>query len=140
MMLLDTHVILWLRLGLHLGQRARTAIDKAWKAGELAVSAISFWGIALLESRGRINFPDDVGLWRREQLVQGIIEIPLSGEVGIRAADLADFHRDPADRIIVATAMQGHQLVTEDRRILAWPGPSTACEPQREAGHRLHDG
>jgi PIN domain nuclease of toxin-antitoxin system len=123
MMLLDTHVILWLRLGLHLGQRARTAIDKAWEAGELAVSAISFWEIALLESRGRINFPDDVGLWRREQLAQGIIEIPLSGEVGIRAANLADFHRDPADRIIVAPAMQGHQLVTEDRRILAWPGP-----------------
>ena len=36
---------------------------------------------------------------------------------------LVDFHRDPADRIIVATALQGHQLVTEDRRILAWPGP-----------------
>ena len=36
---------------------------------------------------------------------------------------LADFHRDPADRLIVATALQGHQLVTEDRRILAWPGP-----------------
>ena len=123
MILLDTHVILWLRLGLHLGQGARTAIDNAWEAGELAVSAISFWEIALLKSRGRISFPDDVGQWRREQLVQGIIEIPLSGDIGIQAVDLADFHRDPADRIIVATAMQGHQLVTEDRHILEWPGP-----------------
>ena len=123
MILLDTHVLLWLRLGLHLGQRFRSAIDQAWQAGELAVSAISFWEIALLKSRGRINFPDDVGLWRREQLVQGIIEIPLDGDIGIRAVTLADFHRDPADRIIVATALEGHQLITADRFILEWPGP-----------------
>ena len=123
MILLDTHVILWLRLGLHLGQHARTTIDEAWEAGELAVSAMSFWEIALLKSLGRINFPDDIGLWRREQLAQGVIEIPLDGDIGIRANTLTDFHRDPADRIIVATALQGHQLVTEDRRILEWPGP-----------------
>ena len=44
------------------------------------------------------------------------------GEIGIRANELPDFHPDPADRIIVATAMNGHQLVTADRRILDWSG------------------
>ena len=39
-----------------------------------------------------------------------------------RAATLTDFHADPADRLIVATALAGHRLVTSDRRILEWPG------------------
>ena len=71
MILLDTHVILWLRLGLHLGQHARTAIDQAWEAGEIAVSAISFWEIALLKSRAGSTSPmmSDYGgesSWRKE--------------------------------------------------------------------------
>ena len=48
----------------------------------------------------------------------------MDGQIGIRAADLADFHSDPADRQIVATALEGgHRLVTSDRKILRWPGP-----------------
>jgi PIN domain nuclease of toxin-antitoxin system len=50
------------------------------------------------------------------------VEIPVDGEIGIRATGLADFHGDPADRLIVATALGGHQLVTADERILDWPG------------------
>ena len=46
----------------------------------------------------------------------------MDGEIGIRAATLPDFHADPADRLIVATALEGHRLVTADRRILDWPG------------------
>ena len=76
----------------------------------------------MLREKGRIGYPDDVSRWRLEQLGQGLIEIPVDGEIGIRANALADFHADPADRIIVATAMNGHQLVTADRRILGWSG------------------
>ena len=46
----------------------------------------------------------------------------MDGEIGIRANGLKNFHADPADRIIVATALYGHRLVTADRRILDWPG------------------
>lgn len=56
-------------------------------------------------------------------LREGLREIPVDGDIGIRATELANFHRDPADRLIVATALGGHQLVTADRRILDWPGP-----------------
>lgn len=121
--LLDTHVLLWLRVGnARLGPRARQAIDEAWQAGEVCVSAISFWEVALLIEKGRVRFPEDVSLWRQEQLAKGMVEIPVSGAIGIRAALLAGFPRDPADRLIVATTLEGHRLVTADERILAWPG------------------
>ena len=123
MILLDTHAALWLRAGdAKLGAMARAEIERAWQAEEVAVSAISFWEMAMLREKGRIGYPDDVSRWRLEQLGQGLIEIPVDGEIGIRANALADFHADPADRIIVATSMNGHQLVTADRRILGWSG------------------
>ena len=116
--------MLWMRLGqAQLGAGARLEIEQAWRSGEVCVSAISFWEVALLKDKRRIRFPEDVAIWRREQLGQGVVEIPVDGEIGIRANELADFHADPADRLIVATALVGgHQLVTADRRILAWPG------------------
>ncbi len=61
-------------------------------------------------------------IWRRDQLGQGVVEIPMDGEIGFRAATLPDFHADLPDRLIVATALEGHRLVTADRRILDWPG------------------
>ena len=57
-MLLDTHVMLWLRLGAReLGAGARVDIDRAWQSGEGAVTAISFWEVAMLKAKGRIRFP-----------------------------------------------------------------------------------
>ena len=123
MTLLDTHVLLWLRVGDHsLGPTARLTIDEAWRAGDVAVSSISFWETAMLQARNRIELTTDILRWRREQLGQGLVELAVNGEVGIRAANLANFHRDPADRLIVATALDGHRLLTADQRILAWPG------------------
>ena len=123
LLLLDTNALLWLRLGdERLGTLARGEIERAWQSDELAVSAISFWEVAILVDKGRISLPDDVRAWRHEHLEQGVVEIPIDGEIGIRAVALADFHADPADRLIVATALAGHRLVTLDRRILEWPG------------------
>ncbi len=62
-------------------------------------------------------------MWRQEQLSQGVIEVPVDGDIGIRAAHLRGLQSDPADRIIVATALDGHRPATADRRILEWPGP-----------------
>ena len=123
MTLLDTHVLLWLRSGdRRLGTIARREIEQAWQVGAVAVSAISFWEVALLRLKRRIAFAGDLALWRREQLDQGLVELPVDGEVGIRASGLSGFHADPADRIIVATAQDGHRLLTADKRILAWAG------------------
>ncbi len=123
MILLDTHVLLWLRTGdARLGPMTRGVIARAENEGEVAVSAISFWETAMLQDKGRIKMNEDVGSWRRLLLEQGIVEIAINGDLGIRAVGLRDFHADPADRLIVATALDGHQLVTADRQILNWSG------------------
>lgn len=124
MILLDTHVLLWLRLGSErLRGVARREVERAWPAGEAAVSAITFWEVALLHERGKMTLLRDIPSWRRQLLQSGLHEIPVDGEIGIRAWSLDDLHGDPADRLIVATALGGHRLVTADRRILEWPGP-----------------
>lgn len=71
MILLDTHVVLWLRYGdARLGRNARAEIDLAWESDQLGLSAITFWELAMLREKGRISFPENVGLWRQEQLRQ----------------------------------------------------------------------
>ncbi|MXW96224.1 MAG: type II toxin-antitoxin system VapC family toxin [Acidimicrobiaceae bacterium] len=132
MILLDTHVLLWYREGSHrLGPRAREALDAAVMDGEAAISAITFWELALLVGKGRIDLPSDVQAWRRLNVSQGLAEIPVDGEIGARAATLEGLSGDPADRFIVATAMEGHRLVTADRRILAWHGPVQRLDAAR---------
>ncbi len=81
-----------------------------------------FWEIAMLHEQQRLALLTDVKSWRQSLLEEGLSEVPTNGDVGIRAATLTDFPGDPADSLIVATALQGHRLVTADRRILDWPG------------------
>ena len=132
MTIADTHALVWLWTGDdRLGPGSRQAIDGALQDGELAVSAMTFWEVTMLRAKGWLDFPEDVRAWRRELLDQGLIEIPVDGEIGIRANELPDFHADPADRIIVATAMNGHELVTADRRILDWSGQLRCVDAAR---------
>ena len=85
LILLDTGALLWLRLGdRRLGNNARREIERAWQSNEVAVSAISFWQIAMLVDKGRIRLADDVPSWRREHLDQAWWRSPLTGEIGIR--------------------------------------------------------
>lgn len=124
MILLDTHVLIWLTEGAApLGARTRQLADEALAVDHLGVSAITFWETAMLHQRERIQLMQPVQMWRQTLIDQGVIEIPLTGEVGIVAATLTDFHADPADRFITATALlHGATLVTADSRILAWSG------------------
>ncbi len=132
MILLDTHVLVWARIDAErIGRHALGVVDRAWCAGEAAVSAITFWELAMLVDKRRAVVPGDVGAWRRRTLREGLTEIPVDGEIGARAATLEDLQGDPADRIIVATALEGHRLVTADRRILAWSGPLQRLDATR---------
>ena len=76
----------------------------------------------MLSDKGRLNVARDIFSWRSGLLEDGLIEIPVNGEIGIRANNLPNFHPDPADRIIVATALEGHRLLTADEPILRWSG------------------
>ena len=125
MILLDTHALIWLNLGLpRLGPRARQAADEALLEGRLAVSAVSFWEAAVLVERGRVELDKPTEVWRQELLRSGLIEIPLDGRIAITAIGLPGLHGDPADRFIAATAILNEaRLITADRRLLNWSGP-----------------
>jgi PIN domain nuclease of toxin-antitoxin system len=121
---LDTHVLLWLDCGdPSLGPETRRLIERDWQTSRVAVNAISFWECCMLAARGRIKLPVAVELWRAELLQSGIHEVCLDGRLGLIAAQLAEFQKDPADRFIVATAVHHDAtLVTADAQILDWPG------------------
>ena len=122
LLLLDTHVWLWLVAGsADLTTEARLTIDEAAAAGALRIAAISLWEIALLASRGRIVLGKSIGLWLEEALADpGPAIDPLSPQIAVESYALPDVcHRDPADRLIVATARVANAtLMTRDQRIL----------------------
>jgi PIN domain nuclease of toxin-antitoxin system len=119
--LLDTHVAIWiLRNDAALGKKARTKAVAALDDGQLAISAISFWEIALLIAKGRLRSLDDPSETRVLMLRTGIREMPLTGDIAILAVQL-DLHSDPADRFIAATAIaHDAMLMTADETLLAW--------------------
>ncbi|MDE2787579.1 MAG: type II toxin-antitoxin system VapC family toxin [Chloroflexota bacterium] len=122
MTLLDTNAIIWFfTLNGRLGRRAYEMITTARRRGEAAFSAMSIWEIGMLLQKGRISRNRTVTQWHERLLAEGFHEIPVTGVIAARAGDLPDMHGDPADRIVVATALEGHLLVTSDAPILNWP-------------------
>ena len=102
MIMLDTHTLVWLDEGnARLGKNSLFAIDRALKNNTLFVSAISFWEVAMLVNKGRLSINMSVELWRKSLINNGLKELPLLGNVAIQSALLAEFHGDPADRMIV---------------------------------------
>lgn len=123
-LVLDTHVWVWLMEGApNLRQEVRERITAAASTGDVLVSAISVWEVAMLEAKGRIIFDQDCAEWVRDALsAPGISLVPLEPEIAVGSTRLpADFHGDPADRIIVATARsRACALVTADAAILTY--------------------
>ena len=123
MILPDTHTLLWyMALIPRLGAQAERRIQRSRILGDVGFSAISVWEVALLLSKGRLTLNISADQWRQNLLAAGFVEIPVDGAIAARSVALRDLHDDPADRIIVATALEGHQLITDDRGILDWPG------------------
>jgi len=120
--LLDTHAAIWiLRNDAALGKKARDVAVAAADDGQLAISAISFWEIALLIAKGRLRSLDDPSETRALMIRAGIQEIPLTGEIAILAVQLDALHGDPADRFIAATAItHDATLMTADETLLNW--------------------
>ncbi len=125
MIVLDTHVLVWFAEDHpRLGARTTKLTDTALQRDEVLVSAISFWEIAMLADKQRLTLLVSPAAMRRSVLEQGIRELAVDGTVAIAAAQLADFHGDPADRLVVACALSiDATLVTADRSILSWRGP-----------------
>lgn len=126
MIVLDTHVVLWLAAGSErLGRRSRRAIDSNLRDDEVIAPAVVFWEVAMQVAKGRVKLPEPTAAFRRRTLGLGVREYPLDGSVAIAAAELAGLPGDPADRFIAATAIAlGATLLTADGALLAWRGPA----------------
>lgn len=122
MILLDTHALIWLDEGNpKLGEKALRQIDAALKGSCLYISTISYWEVAMLHKKQRIEMTIPIDIWRKNHLSNGLQEIQLSGDIAIQSALLKDFHGDPADRIITATALATNAtLCTADRKMHEW--------------------
>jgi PIN domain nuclease of toxin-antitoxin system len=106
-----------------LGARAVSAIEAAARGSTLAVSAISVWELAMLVKRQRLTLATAVSTWIEASLrPPGARIIPVGAAIALDSTQLPDFdhHKDPADRIIVATARRHGTLLTCDESLLAW--------------------
>ena len=123
--LMDTHVLVWLLEGNdHLGKQTRQLCEASAREDALLLSAITFWEVSMLARRGRLALAESVVLWRQKVMGLGVVEIPVSGDIGILATEFQNFQSDPADRMITATAaVQGATLITADTAILRWRNP-----------------
>ena len=133
MILLDTHVLVWFAAdNPSLGAAATKLADTALAQDELLVCALSFWEVAMLAGKGRLELAPSPEAFRRSTLEQGIREIAVTGDIGIAAAGLRNLHGDPADRIIAATAMSvDATLLTADERLLRWRGKLRTSDARR---------
>jgi PIN domain nuclease of toxin-antitoxin system len=121
--ILDTCTLLWLVADQSkLSANARDYIST--NAGGLFVSGITGFEVALKNQRGRLSLPMPAGEWYRRALeFHGLRELAVTGQIGILAAELPPNHKDPCDRLIVATAQtHGLTIVTPDPLIAAYSG------------------
>jgi PIN domain nuclease of toxin-antitoxin system len=121
--LLDTHVVAWAADDpKRLSRDATSAIQRARRGGGLAVSAMTVWELAQLVASGRVQVYGSVETSVRA-LIQDMTVIPITPEIAALTTQFPeDYPRDPADRIIGATARaEGLTLVTRDQRIRNCP-------------------
>lgn len=133
MIVLDTHVLIWwVSDPARLAARARELVDGAVaNESPIAVSSISIWEIAMLVAHGRLALTINADAWIAHlESLPFLSFVPVDNRTAVRAVGLAEFpHKDPADRIIVATAVGlGATLVTADRRLLEYGGVATVWE------------
>jgi PIN domain nuclease of toxin-antitoxin system len=129
MIVIDTHTLLWWVSGdKQLSKVAAKAIKEALTKSEVIISSMTIWEISMLIEKNRISLSMDIESWTKEVTeIKGVRFIPVDNEIGIKSTKLpGEFHKDPADRIIVATARKlAVPLVTVDEKIIQYPHVQT---------------
>ena len=121
MILLDTHVLIWYLTGSEeMSQTASEVISSSFRSRGVGIADMTLWEIAMLVERGRVVFDRDVRQWLEDLSgLPNFRTLPLSAAIATLSTRLpGEFHNDPADRLIVATAIdRAVPLVTRDQRI-----------------------
>ena len=123
MIVLDTHALVWwVSDDDQLSSKAVKAIKKELddEVGEIIVSSISTWEIALLVEKKRLKLTMDVDEWIQTiSMIDKVRFIPVDNQIAIQSVRLpGEFHPDPADRLITALARHlSAALITSDRKI-----------------------
>ncbi|AYD66076.1 type II toxin-antitoxin system VapC family toxin [Achromobacter sp. B7] len=129
MIVLDTHALLWWVSGdSQLSRAAREAIDAEGQDGEILISAITAWEVAMLVKAGRLALTMDAADWLDTVVqVPAVRFVPVDVRISVQSVELpGEFHKDPADRLIVATARHlSAPLVTADSKIRDYPHVQT---------------
>lgn len=123
MIVLDTHALIWaVQDDALLGRNASAQIDATAREDRILVPVMCAWEVAMIEKRGKVVFPGGASLWfRRIVESPAFVLAPLEPEIAIESVRMDWDHRDPADRIMVATARHWKMpLVTADEKILAY--------------------
>ncbi|MBB4190766.1 PIN domain nuclease of toxin-antitoxin system [Rhizobium aethiopicum] len=124
MIVIDTHILVWaMQDDARLGSQARRIIDEMTEKSRILISAITPWEIAMLVQKGRLALGDDVGRWIDSALsLPGLQLAPIEPSIAIDSVRLpGEFHADPVDRIIAATArFHRAPLLTADQAILSY--------------------
>ncbi len=119
---LDTHVWIWLFNGdPQLSQKQLALIQQAISGQKVGIPAIAVWELAMQEKKGRITLSMPIHTWVKRSLeAPGTSLLDLTPEIAIESCHLpGEFHGDPADRLIVATArVHNAILLTKDQQIL----------------------
>jgi len=128
MIVLDTHIWVWWVHGSERLAPTQLEVIQANESGVIGISAISLWEIAKLVENGRLELPAPLEKWFTQALnYPGVRIIELTPAISIESTRLpGEFHRDPADQIIVATArIMKCKLITSDEKILNYPHVKT---------------
>jgi PIN domain nuclease of toxin-antitoxin system len=123
MILLDTCALIWIVNKDPITPAARTAVERAFRAGDLYLSPVSAWEIGMLAGRGRLKLDCPAEAYVARAFTQpGVRIASLTPEIAVRSSSLpGELHGDPVDRMLVATAIvMGLKLMTRDRKILQY--------------------
>ena len=124
MILIDTHALVWWQeSSARLSSKALSVITREAHHGTLVISAFSFWEIALLIEHNRLALSSNLSDWiAKVEAKKRTRFVPVDNRIAVASVQLpAGLHKDPADRIIVATAMLlDIPVVTADRQLRAY--------------------
>lgn len=125
MIVLDTHTwIWWVSNPEMLSAPARKAIDNAVKSNNICISSISVWEATLLFFKKRLLLTISIDEWiALSEKLPFVSFIPIDNRIAFKSVTLPEpLHKDPADRIIIATAIVlGAELITKDDKIISYP-------------------